>query len=174
MLVAVGTSNRIKVEATKEAFEHFYKTVRVVNVSLNNLAAQPITLHGTINGAVTRAKTALNKFKDAEMGVGIEAGLMEIPGANTYLNVQFAAVIDHHDKLTIGSSPGFQLSDEVAKLVLIERIEVDKAVEFLYNIKDIGEKRGMIDLMTKGAMNRKELIINALIMAIAPRISERR
>jgi len=174
MLVAVGTSNRIKVEATKEAFEHFYKNVRVVNVSLNNLPAQPITLHGTVNGAVTRAKTALGKIKDAEMGVGIEAGLMEIPDANTYLNVQFAAVFDHNNKLTIGCSPGFQLPDEVAKMVLIERIEVDKAVEFLYNIKDIGEKRGIIDLMTKGAMSRKELIVNALIMAIAPRIGERR
>lgn len=174
MLVAVGTSNRIKVEATKEAFEHFYKNVRVVNVSLNNLPTQPITLHGIVNGAVTRAKTALSKIKDADMGVGIEAGLMEIPNANTYLNVQFAAVIDHHNKLTIGSSPGFQLPDEVAKMVLIERIEVDKAVEFLYNIKDIGEKRGIIDLMTKGAMSRKELMVNALIMAIAPRISERR
>jgi len=173
MLIAVGTSNRIKVEATKEAFEHFYKNVRVVNVSLNNLPAQPITLHGTVNGAVTRAKTALGKIKDAEMGVGIEAGLMEIPNENTYLNVQFAAVIDRSNKLTIGSSPGFQLPDEVAKMVLIERIEVDKAVEFLFGIKDIGEKRGIIDLMTKGAMSRKELIVNALIMAIAPRIGER-
>ena len=174
MLVAVGTSNRIKVEATKEAFEHFYKNVRVVNVSMNNLPSQPITLPGTVNGAIMRAKTALSKIKDAEMGVGVEAGLMEIPYANTYLNVQVAAVVDRHDKLTIGSSPGFQLPDEIAKMVLIERIEVDKAVEFLYNIKDIGEKRGIIDLMTKGAMSRKELIVNALIMAIAPRISERR
>jgi inosine/xanthosine triphosphatase len=173
MLVAVGTSNRIKIEATKEALEHFYKNVRVVNVTLNNLPPQPITLHGIVNGAVTRAKTALNKINEAEMGVGIEAGLMEIPSANTYLNVQFAAVADHN-KLTIGCSPGFQLPDEVAKLVLIERIEVDKAVEFLYNIKDIGEKRGIIDLMTKGAVSRKELIVNALIMAIAPRISEKR
>ncbi|MGH9878698.1 MAG: DUF84 family protein, partial [Nitrososphaerales archaeon] len=71
------------------------------------------------------------------------------------------------------SSPGFQLPEEVAKMVLIERIEVDKAVEFLLGIKDIGEKRGIIDLMTKGAVSRKELITNALIMAIAPRISEK-
>lgn len=174
MLVAVGTSNRIKIEAAKEVFDHFYKNVRVVNVSLNNLPSQPITLHGTVDGAVTRAKTALGMIKDAEIGVGIEAGLMEIPSTNTYLNVQFAAVIDRNDRLTIGSSPGFQLPDEVAKMVLIERIEVDKAVEFLYDIKDIGESRGIIDLMTKGAMSRKELIVNALIMAIAPRISERR
>jgi non-canonical (house-cleaning) NTP pyrophosphatase len=58
-------------------------------------------------------------------------------------------------------------------MVLIERIEVDKAIEFLYGVKDIGEKRGIIDLMTKGVTTRKDLIINALIMAIAPRISEK-
>jgi len=174
MRIAVGSSNRIKIEATKEAFEHFYKNVVVISVGItNNLQAQPITLHGTVNGAVTRARKAIEKITDADLGVGIEAGLMEIPDINTHLNVQFAAIVDRNNKLTIGSSPGFQLPDDVAKMVLIERIEVDKAVEFLFGIKDIGEKRGIIDLMTKGAMSRKELITNALIMAVAPRISEK-
>lgn len=173
MLIAVGTSNMIKVEAAKEAFEHFYNNVKVINVSVSNLPPQPITLNSTVNGAVTRAKTAIQKINDAEFGVGIEAGLMEVPDVKRYLNVQFAAIIDRNEKITIGSSAGFQLPNEVTKMVLIERIEVDKAVEFLYGIKNIGEKRGIIDLMTKGAISRKELITNALIMAFAPRISEK-
>lgn len=173
MRIAVGSSNRIKIEAAKEAFEHFYKNVTVISVGIDNLQAQPITLHGTVNGAVKRANTALEKIKDADLGVGIEAGLMEVPVINKYLNVQFAAIVDRNNKVTIGSSPGFQLPAEVEKMVLIERIEVDKAVEFLLGIKDIGEKRGIIDLMTKGAVSRKELIVNALIMAIASRIGKR-
>ncbi|MFQ5940284.1 MAG: inosine/xanthosine triphosphatase [Nitrososphaerales archaeon] len=173
MLIAVGTSNMIKVEAVKEAFNHFYSNVLVINISISNLPPQPITLNGTVNGAITRARTALQKNKDTELGVGIEAGLMEIPGINTYLNIQFAAIIDRDEKITIGSSSGFQLPNEVTKMILAERIEVDRAIEFLYGIKDIGEKRGIIDLMTKGAVSRKELITNALIMAIAPRISEK-
>jgi inosine/xanthosine triphosphatase len=173
MRLAVGSSNRIKIEATKEAFEHFYKDVVVISVSMNSPQTQPITLQGTVSGAVARARAAIEKIKDADLGIGIEAGLMEVPSINEYLNVQFAAIVDRNNKLTIGSSPGFQLPADVAKLVLIERMEVDKAVEFLYDIKDIGEKRGIIDLMTKGAMSRKELITNALIMAIAPRISEK-
>jgi inosine/xanthosine triphosphatase len=173
MLVAVGTSNMVKVQAVKEAFDHFYNDVRVMNVGISNLTPQPITLSGTVNGAVKRARTALEKINDTEFGVGIEAGLMEIPDIKTYLNVQFAAIIDRNERITVGSSAGFQLPNEVTKMVLIERIEVDRAVEFLYGIKDIGEKRGIIDLMTKGAVSRKELITNALIMAIAPRISEK-
>jgi inosine/xanthosine triphosphatase len=173
MLIAVGTSNMVKVQAVKEAFDHFYNDVRVMNVGISNLTPQPITLSGTVNGAVKRARTALEKINDTEFGVGIEAGLMEIPDIKTYLNVQFAAIIDRNERITVGSSAGFQLPNEVTKMVLIERIEVDRAVEFLYGIKDIGEKRGIIDLMTKGAVSRKELITNALIMAIAPRISEK-
>lgn len=172
MLIAAGTSNTIKIEAVKETFSHFYDNIKVISVSIENLPPQPITLSSTVNGAVKRARIALQKIADAELGVGIEAGLMEIPDIKTYLNVQFAAIIDRDEKITIGSSPGFQLLSEVTKMVLMERIEVDKAVEFLYGIKDIGEKRGIIDLMTKGAISRKELIRNALIMAIAPRISE--
>jgi inosine/xanthosine triphosphatase len=143
-----------------------------MNVSVDNLLPQPITLSSTVRGALTRAEKALQKIKEAEFGVGVEAGLMEIPDTRTYLNVQFAAIIDKDQKITLGSSAGFQLPNEVTKLVLIERMEVDRAVEFLYGIKDIGEKRGIIDLMTKGATSRKELITNALIMALAPRISE--
>ncbi|MBE43925.1 MAG: inosine/xanthosine triphosphatase [Thaumarchaeota archaeon] len=173
MLVATGTSNMIKVEAVKIAFKHFYRDVRVMNVNTDNLPLQPITLNGTVNGAIKRASTAIQKINDADFGVGIEAGLMEIPDIKTYLNVQFAVIIDRDEKITIGSSSGFQLPNEVSKIVLIERMEVDKAVEFLYGISDIGEKRGIIDLMTKGAISRKELITNALIMAIAPRISEK-
>jgi inosine/xanthosine triphosphatase len=173
MLIAVGTSNMVKVQAVKEAFDHFYNDVRVMNVAISNLTPQPIALSGTVNGAVKRARTALEKINDTEFGVGIEAGLMEIPDIKTYLNVQFAAIIDRNERITVGSSAGFQLPNEVTKMVLIERIEVDRAVEFLYGIKDIGEKKGIIDLMTKGAVSRKELITNALIMAIAPRISEK-
>jgi inosine/xanthosine triphosphatase len=172
MLVAVGTSNIIKIDAAKEAFGHFYGDVRVVGVSISNLPPQPITLSSTVNGALTRARTALGKFTEAEFGVGIEAGLMEIPDMSMYLNVQFAVIIDGAGKITIGSSPGFQLPNELARMVLIERMEIDKAAELLYGIKDIGEKRGVIDLMTRGAISRKELIRNALIMAIAPRIGE--
>lgn len=173
MRVAVGSSNKVKVEATKEAFEHFYKDVVVISVATSDLPAQPITMQGIVAGAVTRARKALENVQDADLGVGIEAGLAEVPGLNAYLNVQFAAIIDRNGKLTFGTSPGFQLPPEVQKLVLLERLEVDRAVEFLYGIKDIGEKRGIIDLMTKGKVSRKELIVNALTMAIAPRMDER-
>lgn len=163
----------IKVEAVQESFEHFYGKVKVINVSVNSLPSQPITLNSTVDGAITRARTALQKIDEAEFGVGIEAGLMEVPNVRRYLNVHVAAIIDRYKKITIGSSAAFQLPDEITRMVLIERIEVDKAVEFLYGIKDIGEKRGIIDLMTKGMISRKELITNALIMALASRISEK-
>ena len=172
MLIAVGTSNIIKVNAVKEAFCKFYNNVRIINISVNSLLPQPVTLCGTVNGAVARAKIALQKLNDAELGVGIEAGLMEVPDLKTYLNVQFAAIIDRVGKITLGSSPGFQLPSDVTRLVLIERMEVDKAVQFLYGIKGVREKGGIIELMTKGIISRNELITNALIMAIVPRISE--
>ncbi len=172
MRVAVGSSNTIKLAAAREAFNHFYKDVVVIGVGIDDLQAQPITLHGTVSGALARAKKALEKTADVDLGVGIEAGLMEVPEVNRYLNVQFAAVLDRAGRVTVGSGPGFQLLPEIERMVLVERVELDKAVEFLYGIKDIGEKRGIIDLMTKGAVTRKELIVNALIMAIAPRIGE--
>lgn len=174
MRIALGSTNQVKIDAAREAFSHFYENVTVISVGIENLQSQPVTLHGTVKGALTRARKSMEKINNADLGVGVEAGLMEIAELKTYLNIQFAVILDRNDRLTVGCSSGFQLPSEVAKMVLIERMEVDRAVEFLYNIKDIGEKRGLIDLMTKGAVSRKELIANALIMAIAPRIGERR
>ena len=68
MLVATGTSNMIKVEAVKIAFKHFYRDVRVMNVNTDNLPLQPITLNGTVNGAIKRASTAIQKINDADFG----------------------------------------------------------------------------------------------------------
>ncbi|MFQ5920845.1 MAG: DUF84 family protein, partial [Nitrososphaerales archaeon] len=52
MRVAVGSSNRIKIEAAREAFTHFYKDLSVTSVGVNSTQPQPITLHGTVSGAL--------------------------------------------------------------------------------------------------------------------------
>lgn len=50
--------------------------------------------------------------------------------------------------------------------------ELDKAVEMLYNIKDIGEKGGIIEIMSNKKIDRKMLIKDAVKMALVKIINK--
>ncbi|RMF29613.1 MAG: inosine/xanthosine triphosphatase [Candidatus Nitrosothermus koennekii] len=158
MLVAVGSLNMVKIEAVKEAFEEFYSNVIIKAIDARYNTDQPLSLEDTVRGAIHRAKIAKGY---AEFGVGIEAGLMSV--LDYHLNIQVAAIIK--DDIAIGFSPAFQLPKKLERLVL-EGLELDKAVEMLYNIKDIGEKGGIIEVLSRNRINRKSLISSAVKMAL--------
>jgi inosine/xanthosine triphosphatase len=160
MLIALGSLNKVKIESVREAFKEFGFDTQVVAVNIN-YKEQPLGLEETLDGAIYRAKTAFNKVK-VDYGVGVEAGIISILGYN--LNIQIAA-ITNENITSIGFSPAFQLPSKIESIVL-KGVELDKAVEMIYGIKDIGEKGGIIELMSKGIIDRKSLIIYALKMAI--------
>ncbi len=160
MLIAVGSLNKVKIESVREAFKEFGFDTQIVAININ-YKEQPLGLEETLNGAIYRAKSAFNKVK-ADYGVGIEAGIISILDYN--LNIQIAA-ITNENITAIGFSPAFQLPRKIEGIVL-KGVELDKAVEMVYGIKDIGEKGGIIELMSKGIIDRKNLIIYALKMAI--------
>ncbi|GIU72597.1 MAG: hypothetical protein KatS3mg003_2076 [Candidatus Nitrosocaldaceae archaeon] len=164
MLVAVGSLNMVKVEAVKEAFEEFYDNVIIKAIDARYNTEQPLSLEDTVRGAIHRAKIAKGY---AEFGVGIEAGLISV--LDYRLNIQVAAIIK--DDIAIGFSPAFQLPNKLERLVL-EGLELDKAVEMLYNIKDIGEKGGIIEVLSRNRINRKSLISSAVKMALVKIINK--
>ncbi len=160
MLIAIGSLNRVKIEAVREAFEEFYDDVEIRAFDAKYHIEQPLSIEDTVNGAIHRAKAASEYFK-ADYGVGVEAGIINV--FDYHLNIQVAAIM--HDGITLGFGPAFQLPKEVERLVL-RGFEIDKVVERLYNIKDIGEKGGIIELMSGGRINRKMLISYAVKMAL--------
>ncbi|MEM2855979.1 MAG: inosine/xanthosine triphosphatase [Candidatus Nitrosocaldaceae archaeon] len=158
MDVVVGSLNKVKIDAVKIAFEDFGFRFNIKGKAVNS-NKQPLSIEDTINGAIYRAREAL---KDgADYGVGIEAGLMRVYDYN--LNIHVAVVIS--DRIALGFGPAFQLPKRIESLVL-QGIELDEAVETLLNIKDIGEKDGIISLMSNGRIDRKMLIVEAVKMAL--------
>ncbi len=104
--IAVGSLNPVKVTAAKEVFRNYFENPYVFGVEVDTgLFKQPIGVKSTLKGAVLRAKIAC---KSGDIGVGLEAGLIEAPGTKTgYLDVHFCAI--SKDELTsIGSSSGFE------------------------------------------------------------------
>lgn len=173
MLIIVGSSNPVKINATKNVFEKFYTCLKIRGVEFKtSTPPQPIGLKQTISGAIERAKMAKESFPRADFTVGIEAGLIPMPYTLTgYVDQQFAAILDKDGRITIGGGPVFEHPPKILRRVLKGGLEIGVAMEELTGIEGIGEMHGAIGYLSHGFLNRTHLTEQAVFMALIPRIN---
>jgi len=169
ILVLVGSSNRLKVSATRSAFTSVFAKVRVESVRVDPEVSQQPFEEETIAGAVARARKALRAIKSGDYGVGIEAGLFWNEAERDYFDVQYCAIVDRRDVVTLGHGPGFRYPPSVIAAVKDGKT-VGKAMEALAGVREIGRKQGAIGWLSRGAMDRTRLTEAAVLMALVPRI----
>lgn len=128
---------------------------------------QPIGLEETINGAFKRAEKALLL---GDMGIGIEAGLVESARAKSgYLDIHFCVVSDSVMS-SLGSSMGFEYPPEIIQKVL-GGYTVEEAIEDLTGIKGIGRDVGAVGFLTNNRIKRLDLCKQSLEAAFISRRS---
>jgi len=165
--------NPIKIAAVRDVLNSIYGKVTMTSLSVESgVPTQPIGLNQTLNGAINRAKKALKKT-DADLGVGIEAGLVEIPFTITgFFDYQFCAIIDRQHWITLGSGSGFEYPPVIIEGVVKKNLEIGEAMEKFTGIKDIGKHQGAVGYLTQGILLRKELTEQSILMAMIPRINK--
>jgi len=166
LVVHVGTDNPVKVRAVRRVLDDLFDRVRVRGVGVSTgVPEQPIDQQAAV-GAMNRARTAI---RDADFGVGIEAGLVWDASAGDYLDVQYCAIVDRSGRVTLGHGPGFEYPSAV-----IERVKagktVSEAMADLTGVQEIGSKFGAIGYLTERRMDRDTLTEAAVLMAMVPRI----
>lgn len=163
--VHVGSQNPVKAEAVKSVFSRLSAVaVELVEVD-SGVPTEPFG-EEIAQGAVHRAREAL---KDADFGVGIEAGLVWNGTLKTYFDVQFCAIIDREGRLTVGHGPGFVYPPKVIAEVKKGRA-VGEVMEELTGIPEIGRREGSVGYLSEGLLTRRELTEQAVIAALIPRI----
>ncbi len=166
VVVHVGTDNPVKVRAVRQVLGDLFDRVRVRGVAVTTgVPEQPVDQQAAV-GAMNRARAAL---KDADFGVGIEAGLLWDASVGDYLDVQYCAVVDRTGRVTLGHGPGFEYPPAVIGRVKAGRT-VSQAMAELTGVRDIGSKFGAIGYLTERRMDRDALTEAAVLMAMVPRI----
>jgi inosine/xanthosine triphosphatase len=167
MKAAVGSKNPVKIEAVRGVLSRVFIDIEVLGVEVDpKVSRQPFGLEETLNGAINRANQAV---KHGELGVGIEAGLVEVPHSKTgYFDIQFCAITDG-EFTTIGSGSGFEYPPLVIKEVEKGRT-IGGVMEELSGIKDIGRKEGAVGFLSNGHLTRLELTKQAVLAAMIPRL----
>jgi len=166
--VRVGSDNPVKARAVRRVFERLRIRARVeASPVATKVPEQPFD-EEALQGAMNRARAALG---DGDFGVGIEAGLVRLPGSEDRLDVQYCVVIDRTGHATVGQGPGFAYPSAVLRRVR-SGSSVGEAMAHLASIRDIGAKQGAIGYLTKGLLDRDALTEAAVLMAMVPRIRQ--
>lgn len=173
MIVAVGSKNNTKIEAVRLVLKEYnqrgvLEDADVVSVAVQTPTAQPLTLEATVEGAKMRAEFAKNFYQYCTWGIGLEGGLILLPGSRTgYEERTYCALYDGRN-FFFGSSPGFEHPASVIQCVLQQKVDISEAYKLcgLTDAAKIGEKEGCIGLLTHGIMDRTEYNKLAVLMAL--------
>nr|MDO8082222.1 inosine/xanthosine triphosphatase [Candidatus Freyarchaeota archaeon] len=173
-IIAVGSENPVKISAVKNVMQKLLGNVKIYGVKVSSgTPPQPIGLSQTLEGALNRAEKALLKVTNADLGVGIEAGIVDVvlSDETRYLDFQYCVIVDKEGRKTFGAGPGFEYPPIVTQKVTEENLEVGEVMEKITGIKNLGEKMGAIGYLSHGLMDRTKLTEFSVLMAMLPRIN---
>jgi inosine/xanthosine triphosphatase len=165
MRIHVGSTNPNKVGAVQDVFATYpqFAGAEIVGVEVETgVSEQPMTLAETVAGATNRAKAC---FNGADVGIGIEGGHMEVPGAGP-MNLQVCAIFDGK-RVYHGLSSAFGIPEAVADL-MNGGATLDAAVHRmgLTDNPNLGKGMGVSGLFTGGRVTRRALAAQSVQMAI--------
>lgn len=164
--VKVGSTNPVKITAVKNVLERIYHEVEISGAEVETGVPSEPKEDEVIRGAMNRAKAAIG---DADLGVGIEAGLLWDSVVHWYFDVQYCAIVDSSGKATIGHGPGFWYPPHVIEEV-DKGLTVNDAMQKLTGMKAIGHGMGAVGYLSKGLVDRTSLTEMSVTAAFIPRI----
>lgn len=165
--VHVGSTNATKVEAVRDAFGAIerFADAHIVGVSVPvDVYGHPKSLDEVIGGAKMRAEHARG---EAAYGVGIEGGLMAVPGTKTgYMEVAACAIYDGTAH-ALGLSPGYEWPTDVLEKILNDGMDGSQALRAagLTTEEKVGTGKGGLGILTRDRVDRR--LYNRLAVQMA-------
>ena len=168
MRLNIGSKNIVKIEALKETIKDydFLSDTEVIPKEVNSdVSDQPMTIDETVDGAINRAKSS---YGNCDCSVGIESGFMKVKSAKTgHMEITVCAIYDGKDT-SLGFSPSFECPPKVMKNIIDNDQDLTQACNSVGLTADpkLGQAQGMIGILTKGRVKRKDYTKNAITMAL--------
>lgn len=170
MVIAVGTNNKVKIQAVTNACEKIFKkelVIQSVEVS-SGVSDQPMSDQESIEGAINRAMAAMGKIQ-ADFGIGLEGGVTEI-GDQMFLT-GWVAVVHKDGRKGLASSGRILLPQRVAEELKKGERELGQIIDEISGVVDVKHGLGTGGILTNGLTNRRTSFKNACIEAMARFIS---
>ena len=165
-LIALGSTNPVKLAAARAVFGRVATTMRVEAARVaSTVRDQPFGDDETIRGALARARAA-REAVGAQLGVGIESGVVE--SATGLRTCAWAAVVDETGREGVGGSLAMPLPAAVARLVRDDGLELGEAMDRLTGERNTKHRQGAVGILTAGLVDRQAAYEVILTYALAP------
>ncbi|MEL9998907.1 MAG: pantetheine-phosphate adenylyltransferase [Thermoplasmata archaeon] len=166
IVIRTSTKNKQKIKAIEDAFKKLMKNIFVEGIEFNSRIKQPYG-EQTLQCAIERAKNAIG---DGDYGVGIESGLFWHPTIKKYFDVHYVVIIDSLGNINFSSSMGFAYPENIINN--LKGKTISDSFQYTYNIKDLGTGDGAIGFLTNGKIKRKDIMEEAIYLALLQKKSE--
>ncbi|PEA74798.1 inosine/xanthosine triphosphatase [Bacillus wiedmannii] len=159
MKVVVGSKNKTKVGAV----EKVWKDVTITSLSVpSGVANQPFTDEETMQGAVNRAKRALQEG-EAQIGIGLEGGVMKTEHGLFMCN--WGALATSTGKTFVAGGARIKLPDDFLAPLEAGK-ELSEVMEEFVQRKDIRSHEGAIGIFTDDYVDRTELFVHVVKLLV--------
>jgi inosine/xanthosine triphosphatase len=166
LLIAVGSKNRVKVDAVLRGFGDLMGDVEALGVDAESgVNAQPMGDEMTRAGAFNRASQALARIPSATFGVGLEGGIVEQPDGAMYC-MAWCAIVDRAGSVGWASTGRCELPPPVTALVR-RGLELGEADDRVFGRTNSRHGEGAVGLLTRGRIDRAAFYAPAVTMALA-------
>jgi inosine/xanthosine triphosphatase len=164
-LVAVGSTNPVKIAATRAVIARVAPEARVEGLQVaSTVPDQPWGDEETARGARARA-IAARRALGADLGIGIEGGVVDDErGLRT---CAWAAVVGLDGREGTGGSLAMPLPPSVAELVRRGH-ELGDAMDQVAGTHDVKRGPGAVGLLTAGLIDRQRAYEALITYALAP------
>jgi len=163
--VAVGSTNPVKLGAVRAVLARLAPGITVEGVAVSSgVPDQPVGDAETIAGATTRAHAARAAL-DADLGFGIEGGVVEAPEGMR--SCAWAVVCTRDGVAHVGGSLSMPLPDAVAALIR-DGVELGHAIDRVAGTENIKHGAGAVGVLTEGLVSRQQAYEVILAYALAP------
>ena len=173
MKILVGSQNPVKIGATKEAFLKYFEKVEVAGIEVDSkVSSQPIgekTFEGAKNRVLELKRINETKNLNAQFCVGVEGGIIKL--YSKWFCFSGMCIIDNRGKIGFGTSSCFELPNQIVKK-LLNGVELGEVMDKIIGDHNTKQKGGAIEFFTKGIMERKDIYVSGLIVALIPFINE--
>lgn len=152
--VVVGSTNPVKIDAVRAVLARCTRDLMVCGVAVpSGVPDQPWGDVQTRSGAIARARAALRADSAADLGVGLEGGVVrDEDGA--VRTCAWAAVVDRDGALSTGGSLAMLLPPAVVAL-LEKGVELGHAMDQVAQTTGTKHGGGAVGLLTGGLISRQ-------------------
>ncbi|KNB68855.1 DUF84 family protein [Brevibacillus reuszeri] len=134
----------------------------------SGISDQPMSEDETITGAINRAKAVLEALPEAQIGLGLEGGLMyDDRFTHQWYLISVCAAWDGR-QLFLGKGLSFPMPHLAAERILQEKIELHTVIDEWGKTTNSNHRGGAYGLLTNDQVRRADVFRDAVIAAITP------